>query len=82
MKDYANNVISSFSKYFRSYVELLIPIIQQGIDNGKFLSVNTEESAIAAGVTFECKILLWVYDPKAVDHRDCYGVDALAGRVR
>ena len=63
-------------------MELLIPIIQQGIDIPEFLSINAEEAAIAAGTTFESTILLWVYDPEAVDHRDCYGVDALAGRVR
>jgi AcrR family transcriptional regulator len=60
-------VHNTLKKYFRSYVELLIPIIQQGIDSGEFRSINTREAAIAAGAIFEGTILLWVYDPEIVD---------------
>jgi len=60
-------VRNTLKKYFRSYVELLIPIIQQGIDSGEFQAINAGEAAIAAGAIFEGTILLWVYDPETVD---------------
>ena len=48
-------------------MELLIPIIQQGIDSGEFRAIKAGEAAIAAGAIFEGTILLWVYDPETVD---------------
>jgi AcrR family transcriptional regulator len=60
-------VRNTLKKYFRSYVELLIPIIQQGIDSGEFRAINAEDAAIAAGAIFEGTLLLWVYDPETVD---------------
>ena len=60
-------VRNALKKYFRSYVELLIPIIQQGIDFGEFRTINPGETAIAASAIFEGTILLWVYDPETVD---------------
>jgi AcrR family transcriptional regulator len=60
-------VRNTLKKYFRSYVELLIPIIQQGIDSGEFRAIKAGEAAIAAGAIFEGTILLWVYDPETVD---------------
>jgi AcrR family transcriptional regulator len=60
-------VRNALKKYFRSYVELLIPIIQQGIDFGEFRTINAGETAIAASAIFEGTILLWVYDPETVD---------------
>lgn len=64
-------VRNTLKKYFRSYVELLIPIIQQGIDSGEFRTINAGEAAIAAGAIFEGTILLWVYDPETVDLDRC-----------
>ena len=52
-------------------MELLIPIIQQGIDSGEFRAINAGEAAIAAGAIFEGTILLWVYDPETVDLDRC-----------
>jgi hypothetical protein len=60
-------VRNTLKKYFRSYLELLIPIMQQGIDSGEFQAINAGEAAIAAGAIFEGTILLWVYDPETVD---------------
>jgi len=61
------SIRNALKKYFRSYVELLIPIIQQGIDSGEFRTINAGETAIAASAIFEGTILLWVYDPETVD---------------
>ncbi len=60
-------VQQTFRQYFRSYLELILPIIQQGIDRGEFRLQNAEEIAIAAGAIFEGTILLWVYDSESVD---------------
>ena len=64
-------VRNTLKKYFRSYVELLIPIIQQGIDSGEFRAINAGEAAIAAGAIFEGTILLWVFNPETVDLYRC-----------
>lgn len=64
-------VRNTMKKHFRNYVELLIPIIQQGIDSVEFRAINAEDAAIAAGAIFEGTILLWVYDPETVDLDRC-----------
>jgi AcrR family transcriptional regulator len=56
-----------FSRYFRSFMDVLIPIIQQGIDRGEFRPVNAREAAIALGAALEGTVLLMIYDPENVD---------------
>ncbi len=60
-------VQEAFRKYMHTYLEMIIPIIQQGIDAGDFKAGDAEEIAITIGALFEGTILLWVYDPKTVD---------------
>ena len=65
---FRNKVIQTALKlYFRRYMDVLIPIIQKGIDSGEFKQVDAREVAIAAGSIFEGTILLWVYDKSMVD---------------
>jgi len=64
-------VRNTLKEYFRSYVALLIPIIQHGIDSGEFRAINAGEAAISASAIFEGTILLWVYDPEDVDLDRC-----------
>ena len=54
-------------KYFRQYVALLEPLIQEGIQRGEFRQVDSKEAVMAIGAIVEGTILLWVYDAKAVD---------------
>jgi AcrR family transcriptional regulator len=54
-------------KYVSRYLDILIPIIQRGIDSGEFRQVNAREVAIAAGAIIEGTLLLWVYDKSIVD---------------
>jgi len=56
LKDYVNN-----------YLNILIPIIQRGIDSGEFRPVDAREVAIAGGAIIEGTLLLWVYDNSLVD---------------
>jgi AcrR family transcriptional regulator len=60
-------VQKALKQYFRHYMDVLVPIIQRGIDAGEFRQVDAQEVAIAAGAIYEGTILLWVYDKTLVD---------------
>ncbi|MBN1304622.1 MAG: TetR/AcrR family transcriptional regulator [Anaerolineales bacterium] len=60
-------VQKTFKTYLSGYLELLTPIIQQGIDNGEFKHGNAHDIAIATGAIFEGTLLLWVYDKQLID---------------
>lgn len=60
-------VQKALKRYFKLYMEVLVPVIQRGIDSGEFRKVNAQEVAIAAGAIFEGIVLLWVYDKSRVD---------------
>ena len=60
-------VQEAFKKYMRFYLELITPIIQEGIDDGEFKADNAEDVAITIGAIFEGTILLWVYDSEIID---------------
>jgi len=53
--------------YINHYLNILIPIIQRGIDAGEFRSVDAREVAIAASAIIEGTMLLWVYDKSIID---------------
>jgi AcrR family transcriptional regulator len=60
-------VQQALKKYVNRYLDILIPIIQRGIDSGEFRSVDARQVAIAVGAIIEGTILLWVYDNNLVD---------------
>ena len=60
-------VQKALTNYFRRYMDVLVPIIEFGIERGEFRAVDPHEIAIAAGAIFEGTILLWVYDRDLVD---------------
>ena len=53
--------------YVNRYMDILIPIIQRGIDSGEFKNVDPQEVAIAMGAILEGTILIWVYDKSLVN---------------
>ena len=53
--------------YVNRYMNILVPIIQSGIDSGEFKKVDPQEVAIAMGAILEGTILIWVYDKSLVD---------------
>lgn len=59
-------VQEAFKQYINTYLDILVPIIQQGIDSGEFRLVDPLEVAIAVGAIFEGTILLWVFDKTLV----------------
>jgi len=60
-------VQQALKEYFNRYINILIPVIQHGIDTGEFRQVDAKEAAIATGAVIEGTILLWVYDKSIVD---------------
>ncbi|HJS19061.1 MAG TPA: TetR/AcrR family transcriptional regulator [Anaerolineales bacterium] len=60
-------VQGALKKYFNSYMEMLIPIIEQGIRSGEFRNVEAREVAIAISAIIEGTLLLWVYDKSIVE---------------
>jgi AcrR family transcriptional regulator len=51
---------------FQSFMEIFIPVFEQGIEAGEFRMVNPKSAAIAAAAILEGTVLLWVYDPQMV----------------
>ena len=60
-------VQKSLKVYVNRYLDILIPIIQSGIDSGEFRDVDAHEVAIAMGAILEGTILIWVYDKSLVE---------------
>ncbi len=60
-------VQKTFKAYLNYYMDLLIPVIQHGIDSGEFRPADAKEVAIAMGAIMEGTLLLWVYDNSLVE---------------
>jgi AcrR family transcriptional regulator len=60
-------VQAALKKYVNGYIDILLPIIQRGIDSGEFRQVDAREVAIAMGAVTEGTLLLWVYDKSLVN---------------
>lgn len=61
------HVQQALKKYINSYIDILIPIIEQGIKSGEFHKVNAHEVAVAISAIIEGTLLLWVYDRSLVE---------------
>ncbi len=57
----------AFKHYVAVHMDILIPIIQQGIDSGEFRNIDPTEAAIAICSVFEGTLAIWVYDKSLVD---------------
>jgi hypothetical protein len=51
------------------YLDLIIPVVQRGIDQGEFKPLDATDVAMAFGSIIEGSILLWSYDMNNVDFR-------------
>jgi AcrR family transcriptional regulator len=58
---------NAFKRYLSNHMEILIPIIQQGIESGEFHDLDPSEAAIAVGALFEGTLALWVYNNHLVE---------------
>ena len=57
----------AIKKYYQRFLDLIEPIIEDGIEQGEFRPVNVKEIAIAMGAIYEGTILLYVYFPELID---------------
>ena len=57
----------AFTTYFNRYMDILVPVIQKGIDSGEFRPGDAYEIALAMGAIMEGTLLLWVYDSSMVE---------------
>lgn len=60
-------VQQALKRYINLYIDMLMPIIQHGIDTGEFRKVDAREVALAMGAMIEGTLLLWVYDKSLVN---------------
>ena len=60
-------VRKAISRYYQMHLEILLSLIQQGIDAGEFQADNAMDASIAIGSILEGTVLLWVYDPAHID---------------
>jgi AcrR family transcriptional regulator len=65
---FRNKVVQkALRQYLRRFMDVLVPMIQRGIDSGEFRRVDPQEVAIAVGAIYEGTVLLWVYDSTLID---------------
>ena len=60
-------VQDAFKYYINSFMDLIKPLIREGINKGDFREVDPLDTGIAIGAIIEGTILLWVYDPTLVN---------------
>ncbi len=53
-------------KYLHTFVTIIEPIIQRGMDQGEFRPGNACQAALAFEAQLEGTLLLWAYDPETV----------------
>jgi len=56
----------AFKQYLNTYINILVPVLKQGVDSGEFRPINPLDVAISIGAVIEGTILLWVYDDTLV----------------
>jgi AcrR family transcriptional regulator len=57
----------AISRYYKINLEILVSLIQQGIDSGELKVDNAIDAAIAIGSILEGTVFLWFYDPDHID---------------
>ena len=62
-------VREKLASHYHSLVDMLVPIIQQGIDEHDFYRVDARSAAIALEAVMEGTIFLWASNPEMVDLR-------------
>ncbi len=62
-----NWVREFIGQYFGSFRELLVDLIQQGIDRGEFRPVSTFETAVTLSAIYEGLTIHWLINPKVVE---------------
>jgi AcrR family transcriptional regulator len=61
------NINQAIKRYYQQFLDLVEPIIQEGIDKGEFRPIEAREAAVALGALFEGTILFLIYFPETID---------------
>jgi AcrR family transcriptional regulator len=59
-------VRKAISGFFAAFIESIQCVIQQGIDDGEFRTVDPRATAVSLIAAFEGSLLLWIFDPEIV----------------
>ena len=55
------NINKAIKRYYQSFIDIVEPIIELGIERGEFRTVDVRETALAIGALFEGTILFYAY---------------------
>jgi len=68
---FRNESVAAFIReYMHRYLDMIVPVVQRGIDTGEFRDLNAADVAMAFGAMIEGSILLWSYDLDQVDFQE------------
>ena len=57
----------TITKFYKQNIDLLVILIQQGIDTGEFKAVNALDAAVAISAIIEGTMMLWLYNPEQIE---------------
>jgi len=62
-----DTIKKTIQRYYKKNLDLLVTLIQQGMDAGEFNPGSALEAANAIGAIIEGTVMLWLYDPEQID---------------
>lgn len=62
-----DTIKNAIQRYYKKNLDLLVTLIQQGIDAGEFNPNSALEAAYAIGAIIEGTVMLWLYDPDQIN---------------
>lgn len=62
-----DSIKNAIQRFYKKNLDLLVSLIQQGIDAGEFTPGSALEAAYAIGAVIEGTVMLWMYDPDQID---------------
>ena len=57
----------ALKRYYQNFLDLIEPIIEEGIKKGEFRTVEVKETAVALGAVYEGTILFYLYFSDTID---------------
>jgi AcrR family transcriptional regulator len=57
----------AIKRYYQNFLDMIEPIIEQGIEQGEFRRVDVKQTTLTIGAAFEGTILMWAYFPEMID---------------
>lgn len=68
------SVNQAIKRYYQRFLDLIEPVIQQGIAAGDFRPMNVSRAAITFGAVFEGTMLMWAYFPDRVEFEEQFKI--------